>query len=328
MSRRYVIYGAGAIGGVIGGSLALAGHEVVLIARGPHLDALRAEGLTLHRPDGTHQIAVTAVGHPADASPTSEDMAILAVKSQDTEAALEALDRCGPPGLAVVCAQNGVDNERAALRRFERVYAMSVLLPAAHLEPGVVEGSGSPVLGVLDVGRYPLGVDDRAEALAADLESAQFRSRANPRIMRHKYAKLRINTANAIDAASGPAHRDSDLARQAAEEAAAVFEAAGIEVATSDEVRQRRGDMRAVEIDGRPRVGSSSWQSLARGQGRIEADHLNGEIVLLGRFHRIATPVNEALRRTANRMAVEGLAPGSIPLAEIQHLVDNLHATT
>jgi 2-dehydropantoate 2-reductase len=49
---------------------------------------------------------------------------------------------------------------------------------------------------------------------------------------------------------------------------------------------------------------------------------------LLGRLHGIATPVNEALRQTANRMAVEGLAPGSIPLAEIQHLVDNLHATT
>ena len=61
----------------------------------------------------------------------------------------------------------------------------------------------------------------------------------------------------------------------------------------------------------------SSWQSLARGTGNIEADWLNGEIVLLGRLHGVATPVNELLRSTANRMATEGIAPGSIAAEDL-----------
>ena len=51
--------------------------------------------------------------------------------------------------LAVVCAQNGVDNERAALRRFATVVAMCVWLPATYLEPGRVSAGGTPVPGVL-----------------------------------------------------------------------------------------------------------------------------------------------------------------------------------
>ncbi|MCP4227526.1 MAG: ketopantoate reductase family protein, partial [Actinomycetia bacterium] len=188
----------------------------------------------------------------------------------------------------------------------------------------VVEGAGTPILGSLDVGRYPGGVDDRVERLAADLERSRFRSKADPAVMRFKYAKLRVNTGNALDAACGRTHGRSDLGRRAAAEALAVFAAAGIEVATKDEVIERQGKMRTNEIEGRPRAGSSSWQSLARGQGRIEADHLNGEIVLLGRLHGVSTPVNEALRRIANRMAVEHMAPGSMPLEDVEGLAEEL----
>ena len=60
------------------------------------------------------------------------------------------------------------------------------------------------------------------------------------------------------------------------------------------------------------RQGGSSWQSLRRGTGNIEADWLNGEIVLLGRLHGVPTPVNERLQAVANRMAHEGLRPASI----------------
>ena len=81
--------------------------------------------------------------------------------------------------------------------------------------------------------------------------------------------------------------------------------------------------MRIVTVSGRSRSGGSSWQSLARSGGRIEADYLNGEIVLLGRQHGIPTPVNEGLRRIANRMATEHQAPGSLSLAEVERMVAN-----
>jgi 2-dehydropantoate 2-reductase len=70
-------------------------------------------------------------------------------------------------------------------------------------------------------------------------------------------------------------------------------------------------------VGGRDLSGGSSWQSLARGTGNIEADWLNGEVVLLGRMHQVATPANELLRSTANRMAREGITPGSIPAKDL-----------
>ena len=65
------------------------------------------------------------------------------------------------------------------------------------------------------------------------------------------------------------------------------------------------------------RQGSSSWQSLQRGTGSVEASYLNGEIVMLGRLFGIPTPVNLALQETVERLAREGMSPGSLTLADI-----------
>ncbi len=318
---RYIIYGAGAVGGVIGGGLALAGHHVCLIARGRHLEAIQEGGLRFHAATGRHTLEVRATDDPGRLDLEVEDVVILAMKTQDTEPALDRLARCAPPGMAVVCAQNGVENERRALRRFANVHGIAVYLPGTHLDPGVVVGSGSPVYGVLDIGRYPEGVDDTTERVAADLEASGFRSRADQAIMRYKYAKLRMNTGNALDAVSGRASRSSDLAKRAAREALEVFSVAGIDVATQQQVADRRAGFETVAVEGHDRGGSSSWQSLARGSGSIEADYLNGEIVLLGRRHGVATPVNQVLQQLANQLASEGRRPGSVPLEEVEQLV-------
>ena len=62
----YVVFGAGAIGAAVGGRLALSGRDVILIARGPHLEAMQAHGLRLESPDGTETVHVPAVGHPRE----------------------------------------------------------------------------------------------------------------------------------------------------------------------------------------------------------------------------------------------------------------------
>ena len=309
---------------MIAGGLARAGLDVALIARGDHLRALQQDGLTFHHHGGTDVLALPAVADPTELDLTDDDVVVLAMKSQHTEAALDALVAAAPPGLAVVCAQNGVENERLALRRFADVYGIAVLLPGSHLEPGVVVGSGQPVFGILDVGRYPAGRDDLSEEIAAALTAGNFRSEASEAIMAHKYAKLRVNTGNAIDAACGREARQSPLTRRAAAEALEVFAAAGIEVATREQVAARRDGFTMADVPGQARSGSSSWQSLARGAGSIEADFLNGEIVLLGRLHGVATPVNEALQQVANRMAADGEAPGSMTLPELEALVESL----
>ena len=82
-----------------------------------------------------------------------------------------------------------------------------------------------------------------------------------------------------------------------------------------------RGDrMNIRPVAGAEPGGSSSWQSLSRGTGSIEADYLNGEIVLLGRLHGVPTPVNEALQRLANAFARQGRRPGSLAPAELSVL--------
>ncbi|MFV0526206.1 MAG: ketopantoate reductase family protein [Acidimicrobiales bacterium] len=321
MAGRYVIYGAGAIGGVIGGCLTRIGEPTVVIARGEHLAVMQRQGLTMKLPSGTEQVPVHAVGHPAEAELTEDDVVLIAVKSQHTEAVLTDLERSAPPGIAVVCVQNGVANEAMALRRFARVYGVCVMMPTFHLEPGVVEGSARPMHGVLDIGRYPTGSDATAERTADALTRAGFRSIPDEAIMRQKWAKLLMNTGNALEAACGPEARTADLGREAVAEARAVFAAAAIDMASGDEFRARRTGMEIVELGDGPRPGGSTWQSLARSAPDTEVDFLNGEVVFQGRLHGVPTPVNETLRQLANRMVAEGTPPGSIAVDEIEALV-------
>jgi 2-dehydropantoate 2-reductase len=320
---RFIIYGAGAVGGVIGGRLFQAGQNVTLIARGEHLRALQDRGLTLAAPAETVTLAVPAVATPAEAKPVAGDVVVLAMKGQHTEAALDDLRQAAPEGLAVVCAQNGVENERKALRAFPDVYGVSVMLPATHLEPGVVLCHSAGLSGLLDVGRYPTGVDATATAVAEALSGANFSSVARDDIMRWKYRKLLLNLGNAVEAVCGAEARRGPLYGRVMEEGAAVLAAAGIDPVSGDEDRERRGELlRMKPIEGVRREGGSSWQSLARGQGSIEADYLNGEIVLLGRLHGVPAPANQLFQRLAVQFAAEGRPPGSLSVDEALALLD------
>lgn len=313
------MYGAGAIGATIGGRLFEAGRDVVLVARGPHLDALRSTGLRLRDPERTRVLRVPAAGSPDEIEWRPDDAVVMAMKSQDTADALVSLARSAPPTVAVLCAQNGVANEAAALRLFANVYGMCVMLPAAHLEAGAVDVYSAPIPGSFDIGRYPAGADASSEAFAEDLVDAGFDVVVSDAVMRWKYTKLLLNLGNSLEAACGPAARRSDLYARARAEGAACLEAAGIDYASDDEERERRaGAVTMMPIEGERRGGGSSWQSLARGSGAIESDWLNGEIVMLGRLHGVATPVNALLQRVANEMALRKEPPGSRDVADIE----------
>jgi 2-dehydropantoate 2-reductase len=324
---RYIIIGAGAVGATIGGCLFQGGHDVVLVARGTHLDVLRADGLRLVTPMGTQQLRIPAVAGPAELDLRAGDVLILSTKGQDTVGAGEQWAWQSVHGAAeaaagllpIVCAQNGVANEAVALRRFRHVYGMCVWLPATHLQPGVVEAQGTPRAGLLPVGRYPSGTDAFTQQLSAALEASRLLAPASDDIMRWKYGKLLGNLGNAIEALCGPAARDNEdageLRQRARSEGKAVLHAAGIGHALPEEFDAARGDR--VNVDGTSRSGGSSWQSLSRRTGTIEADFLNGEVALLGRIHGVPTPVNETLQRLANQAALARKPPGSTAPADI-----------
>ncbi|WP_113698614.1 ketopantoate reductase family protein [Nonomuraea lactucae] len=314
---RYIVIGAGAVGGTIGARLFQGGHEVLLVARGAHHEALKTGGLRLITPHTTEILPIPAANGPV---PTrDDDVLVLATKSQDTIAALEPW----PRHLPVVCAQNGVDNERTTMRRFERVYGMCVWLPALHLEPGTVAAYGHPHSGMFHLGRYPQGVDDLAQQIVTDLTKSGFVALASPDVMRWKYGKLLSNLGNAIEALCERTQGIETLRERARAEGTAVLEEAGIPYSTPQEERESRGRrVDILPIDGVSRGGGSSWQSLAKSSGSIEADYLNGEIVLLGREYGIPTPVNEVLQREADRAAREKLPPGAMPVERLTALID------
>jgi 2-dehydropantoate 2-reductase len=307
-----VVYGAGAIGGVLGGRLVEHGHDVVLIARGPHLDAIRGHGLTLESPDDRVTLAVEAVGGPDEVTFCDDDVVVLGMKSQDTVRALGALAAVAPSSTPIVCAQNGVDNERSASRRFERVYGMCVMCPATHLDPGVVQASSSPVTGIMDLGPWPSGLDDTAVAIAAALASSTFASEPREDIARWKWGKLLMNLGNAVEAVY---HRDAqarELAAAARREGIECLQAAGVAFVDTDEDAARRGELLTPKpIGDRARSGGSTWQSLTRSAGVVETDYLTGEIVLLGRLTGFPTPVNAFLQDVANSAARSHAVPGS-----------------
>jgi 2-dehydropantoate 2-reductase len=308
---RVVVFGAGAIGGVVGARLFQHGVDVTLVARGAHAEAL-ASGLVLESPDESVTLPIPVVTNVSALHWTEDTVVLLAVKGQDTEDALLQLVTVAPQETPIVCMQNGVENERRALRRFPRTYAMCVLCPASHLRPGMVVAHSAPVTGLFDLGRYPSGVDNVAEAIAEVLQASTFESVARPDIMRWKYRKLIMNLTNAVEALSGPEARDSALAREARREGEAVLQAAGVAVASVEEDRERRGDLLAYgPTPSGTRAGGSSWQSLQRGSGSIEAEFLNGEIVLLGALHGVATPINSRLMVLALQAAGDRIPPGS-----------------
>lgn len=333
---RYVIVGAGGIGGAIGARLAETGRDVILVARGAHAAAMKAEGLRLSIPERV------IVVHPPVAQTVGElalrmgDVLILAVKGQDAPvlmADLAALPVSAegaeqPIGLGtageslpIYCAQNGLNNERAALRHFAHVHGMEVSLQATFLEPGRVSSARSPYTGILEVGVYPAGSDELDARVAADLNDSGFLATVREDVMAWKRAKLLRNLNNALDALCGRRPDDQaslDAVRDAmVAEATQVYAAAGLSLVDADEFTPHKAKSRFLPVEGRSSGGGSTWQSVTRGLGSVETDYLNGEIVLLGRLHSVPTPVNE---RVQQRMAVfirSGGRPGDVAPAEL-----------
>lgn len=315
---RIVILGAGAIGGVVGGLLARANRDVLLLARGAHLAAIRETGLRVESPDGAFVV------HPPVADRVdawrADDLVVLATKTQDAAAALRQL--AAPPEIPIACFTNGVEAERIALRHARDVYGACVMMPATYLSPGLVQVWAAPIPGLIDLGRYPDGTGAHVDELAGELVVAGFSVETRSNIMKWKRGKLLSNLMNGAEALTSPAARTSVLAERAKAEARACFAAANLACSSETEDAARRAGFASKPIEGSVRSGGSTWQSLARGATTLETDYLNGEIAMLGRLNNVPTPVNEALQRLAAEAAAAGHAPGSLRLDELIARVD------
>lgn len=320
---RFIVYGTGAVGGPIAAKLVDSGHDVIAVARGDHARVMARDGLLLETPATSLRVRLPVVTDPGEMTLRPGDVVIVSVKSQDMPPVLERLTKTMPWDTPIICAQNAVVNEREALRFFPNVYGMNVMLIGTHLHPGVVQVYTSPLHGLLDVGRYPGGLDEVNREVCAALERSGFESTPRADIMRWKYAKLLMNLNNAIEVAVGPGFGYSETFGRARAEGEACLRAAGIEYVSREEDAAHRGNKLRFHLVGdQDRGGGSTWQSFRRGSGSVETDFLNGEIVLLGRLHGIGTPANAFLQRLMRRMLVDGRTPGSMSHDELVAAMD------
>jgi 2-dehydropantoate 2-reductase len=316
---RIIVYGVGAIGGTVAAALALSGQEVIGIARGAQFEAIRADGLLLRTPETVARARFTCVADPSEIEFRPDDAILLTMKTQDTVAALERLRAAGVAGQPIFCVQNGVANERFALRRFPEVHGVTVMMPATFSTPGEVNVFSVPKHGMFDVGRYPSGSNGHDERVAEALEAANIAAFVMPDVMQSKYGKLLMNLTNVVEAALGVGADRKRFDQPLRTEAKAALTAAGITWHDVGAADPRRADlMRFKPIAGTSRSGSSSTQSLARGTGSIETDYLNGEIVLIGRRHGIPVPANAFFADLGARMVRDKLKPGGVRIAEIE----------
>lgn len=307
---RYVVFGAGAVGGSAAALLERAGHDVCAVARGAHLAAIAGSGLLLRTPAFEYRARLSAVSADQLVIDRERDVILLAVKSQDTEAALEQIVRAGGDDALVVCADNGVANEPAAARVTGRVAGAMVWTPAVFLSPGVVECFARPCPGLWALGAWPRGTSPRIERLARDLEGAGLAAPLVGDVMRFKHAKLLDNLGNAVDALFDVEHGAGGdwraLLHELRAEGEACFRAAGIDWAPPGEMAALRADRVDIHsIGDAVRPGGSTWQSLARGAAALELDYLNGEVCMLGARHGVPTPANRAMLRVARAILRE-----------------------
>ena len=316
---RFIIYGAGAVGGTIGSRLHQHKNDVLLIARGDHYEALKNQGLTFVSPVERITQAIAVVKHPSEITFRQDDVVLLTMKTQHTREALLELRAAAGINIPIICAQNGVENERLAQRFFNNVYGMVVLLPANHFAPGIVECNSANKSGVLDAGKYPTGTDALIETVTRTLNASNFSAKSDQKIMRWKYKKLLLNLNNALQAIAKSDEDTRALQDQVLSEALAVYSAANIDfVSDAEDIERRSNHIQMKPIDGIRRGGGSSWQSLKNAKGDIESAYLNGEIVLLGHQYGVPTPANTALQYLAGQAARQGIKPGSISIEEIQ----------
>lgn len=303
---RVLVAGAGAVGSVVGGLLAAAGHHVTLLGRAPHLAAIGAEGLVIEGLWGEHRVTGMSLAATAGEVTGEFDAVLLTVKSFDTAATLASIASLVAPGGCVISLQNGLGNvERVVAAVGEgRALGARVIFGAVLPRPGVARVTvfADPIaLGAAAAGT------EAAEA-AARVWVARFAAAGIPTeyaadVQAHLWTKIFYNAAlNPLGALLGlpyGALADDPDARgimdAIVDECFAVADARGVVplVATADAYREVFYG-RLVPSTAHHR--SSMLQDLERGRP-TEIEAINGCIWRYGREAGIPTPVNATMTR-------------------------------
>jgi 2-dehydropantoate 2-reductase len=292
---RILIAGTGGVGGYFGGRLARAGLDVVFLARGRNLEALRQHGLTIESVDGDARLPHVVATDTVDGRPPV-GLVIVTVKSYDTAATARAIAPVVTSDTIVLSLQNGIENEGrlAAALGLPPLLGAMTQIGAELVAPGVVRHVAQ---GTIVFGEMSGHESERTRALTQLFTSASVRHRLSSNILLMLWDKLSWNASfNAITAltrrTSGDAARhpgSARLLREAMLEVIAVAQAQGILL---DPGRVAGVIAHAAEHLGTLRT--SMLQDVERGKP-LEYDAINGAVVRVGDALGVPTPLNRTL---------------------------------
>lgn len=343
MAARIGILGAGAIGSVVGGMLARAGHDVTLIDQWPaHVDAINNDGLRLSGTCGDHLVRVPALHlYQAQAIQEPFDALFLAVKGYDTDwATLFGIRFLKPGSGVIVDFQNGMnDNRVAALAGPERTLGCVITISAGLYEPGHAVRTDSQTVG-FKIGELDGSVTERAENLVAIVNDVA-ETKLTTNLFGERWSKLATNCmANAIAGLSGYGSADvrsvplprriaiftaAEVIRVGAAAGHAVEPIFGIDASRFVDASEGRGldELETEMSSGASRLAAgkpSLLQDVLRGR-RTEIDELNGLVVSEGERLGVPTPFNAAIVAEVHRHGVGTLTPDPRNLEPIARLL-------
>lgn len=289
---KVAVMGAGAVGCYYGGMLARAGHEVVLIARPQHVEAIAREGLRMQTAAFDEHVRLAASTEPSAVE--GADLVLFCVKSTDTESAGELIRPHLATGALVLCLQNGVDNAdrlRKVLPDHE-VAAVVVYVATEMAGPGHVKHNGRGELVIEPSGSTGFSSEAAAQALIASGVPVDISDNVRGAL----WAKLILNCAyNAVSAIVQMPYGKTvqgegvkDVMRDVVAECLAVAKADGVTLPGDVDAAIRK------IAETMPGQFSSTAQDLARGK-RSEIDYLNGLVVRRGEALNVPTPANRVL---------------------------------
>ena len=303
-SLKVAVMGAGAVGCYFGGMLARAGHEVVLIARPQHVEAIARDGLRMETKTFDEHVRLAASVDPGAVQ--GANLVLFSVKSTDTESAGALIRPHLPADALVLCLQNGVNNaDRLRTVLPQHAVAAAVVYVATEMAgPGHVKHHGRGEL-VIEPARAS---DEVAQALIA----AGVPTEISDNVRGALWAKLILNCAyNAVSAIAQLPYGKTvqgegvkDVMRDVVAECLAVAKAEGVQVPGDVDAAIRK------IAETMPSQFSSTAQDLARGK-RSEIDYLNGLIVQRGEALGVATPANRVLWALVKLLEGKQSAAGS-----------------
>lgn len=328
---KFVVFGAGAVGSTLGGILALKNHDVLLVCRKSHSQAIvEQNGLRMKSGTGDYFASLTAVEKLNSDSVSDDTCIFFTPKSNDTERCVEQLSKAAPKDAHVISFQNGVENEDIISKVFTNTYGGVCKMTCSYLQPGQVTFRK---IGRLVVGKYPKGSDAFSRKLAEVLNDAGFSTTVSRSILCDKWLKLAFNLHSTLYAIIEKRDHDTpeflDLKLGLIEEVKKVFRARKIRAKSCDAQELSLDEMiRELKKPKAPRgtaavmVHNSTWQNLYLKRSDIENAAFHGPVIEHAREANISAPYNEVVLEMVNKCHIQKLGPEALRADDVLSAVN------